>query len=330
MTPDESIRRPRAPNMVWFLVSLVVLAFGSCLVMSIVAWQEATLVRNLNAEMQALRDERQQVEDHFAAMQATATVVEGRLATLEANDPARQISQMKAHLDAARNEEDLEAIKATLVDVQATVNAFQSSLDELAAKTESLEAQNRAMELPAEIHLNVARQRQSHNLSCESSAASMAARYHGVDLSESQAAASLPRNDNPYLGFRGNVDGPTGGIEDYGVYAGPVTSVLNDWGLQATVVEGGVQGIQAALARGNPVIAWVTYNCLPSTPVETIIGGQTVSLVPNQHVVVITGYNAEGVWANDPWDGLEDFYTYAELERGMSYFDDMAIEVSTR
>ena len=330
MTPDESTRRPRAPSIVWFLVGLVILAFGSCLVMSLVAWQEATLVRNLSAEMQTLRGERQQIESQFVAVQATATIVEARLATLEANDPARQIAQLQAHLDAASNEEELAALKTTMVDVQATVNAFQSSLDDLAAKTESLEAQNRAMELPAEIRLSVPRQRQTHNLSCESSAASMAAQYHGVDLSESQVAASLPHNDNPYLGFRGNVDGPTGGIEDYGVYAGPIMAVLNDWGLQATAVEQGVEGIQAALARGNPVIAWVTYNCLPSTPVETTIDGQAVSLVPNQHVVVITGFNAEGVWANDPWDGLEDFYSYAELDRGMSYFDYTAIEVSTR
>jgi uncharacterized protein YvpB len=237
---------------------------------------------------------------------------------------------LQASLDAASNADELAALKTTLANVQATVSALQSSLDELEAKTESLEAQNRAIELPETVRLNVGQQRQSRNLSCESSAASMAAQYHGVDLSESQVIASLPLNDNPYLGFRGNVDGPTGGIQDYGVYAGPIMAVLNDWGLQATAIEGGVTGIQAALARGNPVIAWVPYDCLPSTPVETIINGETVSLVPNQHVVVITGYNAEGVWANDPWDGLEDFYTYAELDRGMSYFDDMAIEVSTR
>lgn len=330
MTADDNTRRPRAPGIVWFLIGLVILAFGSCLVMSAVAWQEATLVRDLRAEMQTLRDERQQIESQFVAVQATATIVETRLATLEANDPARQIALLKARFDEASNEKELETLKTTLIDIQATVSAFQSSLDELAAKTESLEAQNQAIELPAEIRLDVPRQRQSHNLSCESSAASMAAQYLGFDLGESQVMAALPRNENPFLGFRGNVDGPTGGIQDYGVYAGPVMSVLNDMGLQATAIEGAVEGIQAALARGNPVIAWVTYNCLPSAPVETIIGGQTVSLVPNQHVVVITGYNAEGVWANDPWDGLEDFYTYAELDRGMSYFDYMAIEVSTR
>jgi len=33
------------------------------------------------------------------------------------------------------------------------------------------------------------------------------------------------------------------------------------------------------------------------------------------------------VWANDPWDGQEDFYANADLERALGYFGDMAIEV---
>jgi uncharacterized protein YvpB len=185
------------------------------------------------------------------------------------------------------------------------------------------------MPLPPEVRLSVARQQQSHSLSCESSAASMVAHYLGVPLSEAEVLAALPFDDNPYLGFRGNVDGPTGGIQDYGVYAGPILEILNSRGLQAWPVEAGTDGIKAAVARGHPVIAWVTYDCLTSTPVDVTIGGQQVSLVPNQHVVVVTGYNAEGVWANDPWDGQEDFYFYSDFERAMSYFDDMAIEVSS-
>ncbi len=158
----------------------------------------------------------------------------------------------------------------------------------------------------------------------------MVAQYLGVPLSEAEVVAALPYDDNPYLGFRGNVDGPTGGIADYGVYAGPIIEVLNSHGLQAWPVEAGVEGIKAAVARGHPVIAWVTYDCMVSAPVEVNIGGQQVSLTPNQHVVVVTGYDAEGVWANDPWDGQEDYYLYADLQRAMSYFGDMAIEVTAR
>jgi uncharacterized protein YvpB len=157
----------------------------------------------------------------------------------------------------------------------------------------------------------------------------MAAGYHGIPLSEAEVLAALPLSENPYQGFRGNVDGPTGGIEDYGVYAGPILDILNNRGLQAWPVEGGLDGIKRALTRGNPVIAWVTYDCQTSTPTTERIGDQEIVLVPYQHVVVVTGYNAAGVWANDPWDGQEDFYTTADFERAMGYFGDMAIEVAS-
>jgi uncharacterized protein YvpB len=156
----------------------------------------------------------------------------------------------------------------------------------------------------------------------------MVAGYHGFGVSETEVLAALPLNDNPNLGFRGNVDGPTGGTEDYGVYAQPIMAVLNSRGLQARRIAGGLEGIKAAIARSNPVIAWVTYNCLYSTPSTVTIDGAAVTLVPNQHVVVVTGYNADGVWANDPWDGKEDYYTNADFERAMGYFGNMALEVA--
>jgi uncharacterized protein YvpB len=210
------------------------------------------------------------------------------------------------------------------------VDGFQIALDTLSARLDTLAPPSNEAEasLPLQVRLAVARQRQNHNLSCESSAASMVAQYWGIDLNEAQVLTMLPLNANPHRGFRGNVDGPPGGIEDYGVYAGPILDILNQQGLQARLVAGGLDGIKAALAQGNPVIAWVTYNCLPSTPIERNVEGQTVTLVPYQHVVVVTGYNAQGVWANDPWDGQEDFYATADFERAMSYFDDMAVVVA--
>jgi uncharacterized protein YvpB len=218
-----------------------------------------------------------------------------------------------------------------MAEIQARLNVFQSALDDLATRIATPVPGNgeAGAAQPSEVRLKVAPQRQSHNLSCESSAASMVAQYYDLNISEADVLASLPVNDNPHLGFRGNVDGPTGGIEDYGVYAEPIMNFLNSEGLRASSVTGGLDGIKLAVSRSHPVIAWVTYHCLPSTPVETTIGGQTVVLVPNQHVVVVTGYNTEGVWANDPWDGQEEFYPSADFERAMGYFGNMAVEIGT-
>ncbi len=305
-----------------FLAVVIVMAAA----LGLLAWQEAKRIATLQAEVDALRAERQATEEQLVLLQSTATALGDRLANLERNDPARQIAALQAALETANDSQELAALRASLAEIQAQVDGFQVALADLAERMDM--PQPATGDLPAVARLSVARQRQSHNLSCESSAASMVAQYHGVNLSEAEVLAALPRNDNPHLGFRGNVDGPTGGIEDYGVYAGPVMAVLNARGLYARPVEGGLAGIKAAIARGNPVIAWITYNCLPSTPVEVTIDGKPVILVPNQHTVVVTGYDAEGVWANDPWDGQEDYYANADFQRAMGYFGDMAIEVA--
>jgi uncharacterized protein YvpB len=326
----DTPRRRSPPFGIWLLLGLLLAAGLLALASGWVAWQKASQAQALQAELAALQGERQAVEAQMLSLQSTATALGSRLATLEANDPAQQLATIQAAMEEASDPQQLDDLGASLAEIQTKVDVFQDTLDQLAARLENLESANMAAEgpLPSEARLDVPRQRQSHNLSCESSAASMAAQYHGVNLSEAQVLAALPRNDNPHLGFRGNVDGPTGGIEDYGVYAGPILAILNSRGLRARAVEGGLEGIRAAIARGNPVLAWVTYNCGTSTPVETTIDGKAVTLVPWQHVVVVTGYNADGVWANDPWDGQEDFYSNADLQQAMSYFGNMAIEVA--
>lgn len=319
-------RRRSPPGVIWFILGLIFVAASSAVLLGLLAWRESMQVKVFRAEVEALRAERATMETQLLALQSTAAAMEARLATLEANDPAQQLAALQAAVENSGNVQQLADLQASLTEIQSTVGGFQGTLDGLAARISALQAEQN---LPPEARLTVVPQKQTHSLSCESSAASMVAKYHGLTLKEAEVLAALPRNDNPHLGFRGNVDGPTGGIQDYGVYAGPILKILQDRGLRAWPVENGLDGIKVAIARGNPVIAWVTYDCLPSSPTTQNMDGQKVTLVPNQHVVVVTGYNAEGVWANDPWDGREEFYSVADFERAMSYFGGMAIEVAS-
>ncbi len=324
------VGRRAPPAVAWLTLGIVTAAVLASAVLAFLAWDYSEQVRILQSRVEALQAERQVTEDRLAALQSAAMALEERLAYLETNDPAAQLTQLRNALETSNDSQQLGEIHASLREVQGRVDGFQATLDRLSARVAALDpapGEGTEASPPGEVRLQVARQAQTHNLSCESSAASMVAGYHGVNLTEAEALAAIPLDDNPHLGFRGSVDGPTGGIQDYGVYAGPILDLLVSQGLSASLVEGGLEGIRAATSRGNPVIAWVTYNCLPSTPIETVIGGQTVALVPNQHVVVVTGYNAEGFWANDPWDGKEDFYPNADFDRAMAYFDYMAIEV---
>ena len=331
MNHRQTNRRRSPPLVIWAALGLLVTISVAAVTLGLLAWQETQRVQDLEAQVQTLRAERQSLQQQLSALQDTAAAMETRLLMLENNDPAQQLALLQEKLETANDTQQVVELRESLTSIENQVNGFQGTVEALASKIEALEAGHdpeTGENLPALARIDVTPQRQSRNLSCESSASAMVAQYHGVNLTEADALAALPLNDNPYLGFRGNVDGPTGGIEDYGVYAGPVIELLRDAGLLAWQIEGGLPAIKAAIARGNPVIAWVTYDCTPSVPQETVIDGQTVVLVPNQHVVVITGYNDSGVWANDPWDGQEEFYAYADLERSMGYFGGMAIEVA--
>lgn len=281
-------------------------------------------VEELRRQVDSLEMARQAAENQAAQQASSASALEERLQALEAQDIGRQIESLRLQLEADGGAGQTK-LEAELASVQAKVDGLQVALDDLASRIQSLQP-NAA--LPEQVRLRVPAQKQAHNLSCESSAASMAAGYQGVPLSEEEVLAALPHNPNPHLGFRGNVDGPSGSLEDYGVYAGPILEVLKGHGLEARLIEGdGLAGIKGALARGNPVVAWITYNCQHGSPTTVTVAGQAVTLVAYQHAVVLTGYSDTGVWANDPWDGREDFYANADLERAMGYLGHMAIEV---
>ena len=327
----RTTRRRTQQLLPWVVAGIAAVAVSSCLALIVWAWLQEDEIKSLRTSLEIQQQERSALEAQIVALQSTATGLEERLAVLETGAHSGGGSEALDSLTNGANQiQEIEDLHVALAEVRLDVGDIRSRLDEVMDNMDepAPSGEEPAPLVPPTARLSVARQKQGHNLSCESSAASMVAQFHGVQLSEQEVLASLPASKNPHLGFRGNVDGPTGGIVDYGVYAEPVLEILNTRGLKAEMVTGGIKGIKAAIARGNPVIAWVTYDCQPSTPTTKVIDGQKVTLVPNQHVVVITGFNAEGVWANDPWDGQEDFYQMGDLERAMSYFGDMAIEIA--
>jgi uncharacterized protein YvpB len=253
-------------------------------------------------------------------LETRVAAVETRLAVADAVDWATPLTDLQHALD--RLQQDVDALRAQVAQLQA------STLNDPSAEAPA-PTPDSAGTLPA-LRLQVPVQRQSHTLSCEASAASMAANYLGIPLAEADVLNALPRHENPHLGFRGSLDGPPGGLDDYGVYADPVAAVLEAAGLRAAPVAGGLEGIRQALARGHPVLAWITYDTWAQTPVEVVLSnGDAVTLVNYEHVVVVTGYDQAGVWVNDPYDGQEEYYPNADMARALSYLGEMALEVST-
>jgi len=241
--------------------------------------------------------------------------------------------------------EALEAERAQIEALQSEVALLNRQLDGLSEALEDLAREREAAQKPEGAEaiptppreegapesalLGVPLHRQSYPLSCEAAAASMVAAFFGVPLSEEEVIAALPRHENPNRGFRGDIDGLPGGIEDYGVHAGPIQELLTARGLKAEPVEGGLEGIRRALQAGHPVIAWVTYRLWEQKPMEIeLTDGTRVKVVPYEHTVVVAGYNADGLWALDPYDGERQLLPWAEFERSWQYLDQMALEVA--
>ena len=275
-------------------------------------------VAALRAEVEALKQRQELTQRNIVTLTVSVTA-------LMMDIEALRRDQMVTHSEIEDLASEIESLKsARLEEISSTELTPSPELSPVEA-----EAERPRTSSPVEVKLDVPRYRQAHSLTCEASAASMVANFHRIPLSEEEIMEALPRDENPNLGFRGRLDGVPGGLTDYGVYADPIMEVLAANGLEATYVEDGLDGIRKALAKEHPVIAWVTYKLWLQQPVEiTLSTGQEVKMVNYEHVVVVTGYNQEGFWANDPYDGREHFYNSTDFARSFGYLDNMALEVA--
>ena len=287
--------------------------------------------RQTQVALDSLTQRLERLDGTMAAAGQTLEALQSRVDALGAES---------MQLDSLR--EELEAIRQGQIALQSNVVALDRRLNDMILLEESgsqrpeREGDSETIptvpperSLPESTSLGVPLYRQSHTLSCEATAASMVAAFFGVSLSEEEAIAALPRHENPNLGFRGDIDGPPGGLDDYGVHAAPIQKLLIEHGLQADEIEGGLEGIRSALEAGHPVIAWVTYQLWENSPVNLeLASGVTIKMVPYEHTVVVEGYTNEGLWALDPYAGERRLLLWADFERSWGYLDQMALEVT--
>ncbi len=137
---------------------------------------------------------------------------------------------------------------------------------------------------------------QLYTLDCESQAAMDWARFFGVRINELEFIERLPKSDDPEEGFVGNINGPMGQVPpgDYGVYPGPVASLLREYGLNAAaVINWDIDALKHEIAAGRPVIVWVVNLPFKVSPREyTASNGNTIIVAPYQHTWIVTGYNS--------------------------------------
>ena len=158
--------------------------------------------------------------------------------------------------------------------------------------------------LPPQVSIEgVAGHPQLYTLDCEARSAVDLAAFFGVDINENNFLHNLPKSDNPETGFVGNYRDPRGQLppDSYGVYAGPVAALLRQYGLKAHASQNlSFEHLQAEIASGRPVMAWVIGNIWPGVPVEyTAPDGSTIIVASFEHTVIVTGYDESSITVVD-------------------------------
>jgi uncharacterized protein YvpB len=187
-----------------------------------------------------------------------------------------------------------------------------------------------ASDMPEAVQLRgVPALRQSLPLSCEAAALSMVTAYWGRPISEWVFIENMPYDPNPHRGFRGEMTGTFGGTDDYGVYAEPLVPLLQRYGFQAKAVyaRGDAGMLKRELAAGRPVVVWMTNMASVQPQLIGEAAGEQFVLVPQEHVVVAYGYDAERVYVADPGDGQYRAFAWDDFLRSWGYFDGMMLRI---
>jgi uncharacterized protein YvpB len=153
-------------------------------------------------------------------------------------------------------------------------------------------------------------------------------------VSEQQILDQMPQNANPWLGFRGNVNGGqslVNGLADYGIYAPPLARELQRFSYQAQVIMGSTAPALLRHSIGvlqRPVEVWVTHYLGDYPAVTGYASGSSFTLINGEHARLAIGYDSYGIHTLDPIDGPR-YDAWAPFLAAWSRFEYMGISVGT-
>lgn len=176
--------------------------------------------------------------------------------------------------------------------------------------------------------------KQTRSLNCEFQTASDLAWYYGLPYTWEEIFQLVGHDPggNPHVGFVGrSFDDSPGSLypQGYGVYAEPIAVAFQSMGLKAEVhYRESADWLRQQLAAGRPVMVWATSQMVLN-PVESWVAadGAAITAVRGEHTFLVVGYNPEGVWVNDPWDGERHFYVWPVFLASWDRLDRMALLV---
>lgn len=191
-------------------------------------------------------------------------------------------------------------------------------------------------DLPTEVVLReVPVGKQTRFLNCEFQTASDLAWYYGRPFTWEEIFQYVGHDPggNPHKGFVGrSFDDQPGQLYPlgYGVYAEPIAKAFMELGLTAEVsYNNSREWLMTQLANERPVMIWATSNMI-IRPVVTWVAadGVTVKGVPGEHTYLVVGYDSQGVWLIDPWDGQRHYFDWQTFLASWELLDRMALVIT--
>lgn len=168
---------------------------------------------------------------------------------------------------------------------------------------------------------------QSRSLSCEYASVFIATAAFGNPIPEEDYIASTAVTSNPHDGFRGNIDGPWGSTDDYGIYAEALVPHLNAHGYVGEVsYNPDAAYLMGQLDQGRPTIVWIATQG-DTGFYEQDEAGHSFKLVPFAHVVVAYDYDAGGVYVSDPGIASYLYLTWDWFVPAWRVLDGMALSI---
>jgi LysM repeat protein len=164
----------------------------------------------------------------------------------------------------------------------------------------------------------------------ELTAVSVATSYWGSAVSEASIFEALDQSANPHFGFRGDINGVYGGMDDYGVYAGPLAEVIATQGFVGDVfyAAGDPTVLTNRIDSGLPVVVWMTYQAAVVAPERIHDGIRPFTVVPQKQAAVVYGYDEQGVLIVDIAAGGYAHVNWTDFMRSWNYFDGMGLAIS--
>lgn len=166
---------------------------------------------------------------------------------------------------------------------------------------------------------------------CEITSLAMMLNYNGISVDKMTLANKVKKDTtpitykgsditswgNPNVGFVGDITGKSPG---YSIYPDPLNPLVEEYMPGKSLILNGVdyREIEKVLADKRPVIVWVTVDFKqPSKKAKWVSNGESINVNMSQHAVLLTGYDENNLYYNDPLDSGKNKSVSKETFKGI-------------